>query len=956
MVIKNNALMENKRYYLCGLFFLWLWSALCQQQPNKPDNENLALNPAVRYGKLENGFTYYLQKNDSPSNSIELRMVVKAGIYHEDQDQFEYAHLLEHMGFKGTKHFPDLTSYFHTAGRYAHAGTRNYHTYYYARIPSGDKTVLNSGMQVVRDWAQDIRFEDESIKVEREAVLAEMRANDSYKEWLSIVIKKEILKNTGVAIRSQKTSIKNIKDFDENAFLKFYKDWYRPDLEAAIIVGNINVDSVEMEIKRLFSDLKTPKKPKNAKEQLKKWKIELNGENQYENILDTVSSNFRIYVIGKFLDRKNYTKNSADYKAMLLQELYELMITPKVKQLEQQFDPPFTQFFMNYGPTKIEGQLNYDQMRVDFENDEPKQIKEQFFKALVARKQIHMGFTNSELAKAKIEILKNYSKIKNSNSSLVTKYVDHFVRGAAAPDPQKELKLISRILDDIDLKEIQAFIKDKGDLKKNMNFLFFKGKEDTIPNHNIFKQWVNEVDEMKVELLPPIAPPLGSLEKEVQIPVGEYSHIEEESENILGVSKIVLKNGIKLLLKPTKPKSDRYSNLITINAYRPNMVPFENREEYLSAKVVPEVLTFTGTGSLTKFELEDFKQNKDLRLNLELSRNYQKIYARSKEAHLDELLNLLYLYLEEPRIEKEGFTAWKINQEEILIKDGLGIGNSNFYMDKIRALWYPEVPNLKIRDLKDLTTKNVSKAHDKWFSDLSDYTFIITGDFDKNELAEPLVQKLAGFPIDRKKVSKERSNIKFPLKKMDETIRLNNINQAYVRIFFPVKASRDIKTQIELELLSQALNERIFDRLREGCYFPGAGGEWMDMRKEIYSYNIRFDSELGNEDKLIQMALEEFRKLRKDGVDKEWLEKTIRDEKATYGTALEYFSLFPFWPDYLQRKIGNGEDVEEDVLQYKTVLEHFISLEDVNVAARKYFNEENLQKFLVLPRGYKEIK
>lgn len=956
MVIKNSGLMGDKKYYLFGLFFLWLWSALCQQQPNNPYNDNLALDPAIRYGKLDNGFTYYLQNNDSRSNSIELRMVVKAGMYHEDKDQLEYAHLLEHIGATGTKHFPLIKEYFGTSGRYIHAGTRNHHTYYFARIPSGDKEVLDSGLQVLRDWAQDISFENESINVEREAVLAEMRVNDPYKEWLSTVIKEEILKNTGVPIREQKASVKNIKDFDKNAFLGFYKDWYRPDLEAAIVVGDINVDSVELDIKRLFSDLKTPNNPKNASKQLEKWKIKHKGENQYATIRDTVSFNSRVYVIGKFLDRKKNPKNPSDYKAMLLQELYELMITPKVKQLEQQFDPPFSQFFMKYGSTKIEGQLNYDQMRVDFENDEPKQIKEQFFKALVARKQIHMGFTNSELDKAKKEILKNYSKKKNSNSSLVTKYMYHFVRGAAAPDPQKELKLISRLLDDIDLKEIKAFIEDKGDLKKNMNFLFFKGKENTIPNYNIFKQWVNEVDSMKIEPLPPVEPPLESLEKEVQIPGVEYAVIEEVSENILGVSKIVLKNGIKLLLKPTKPKSDRYCNSIVINAFRPNTVSLENREEYLSAKVLPEVLKFTGAGSLTKFELENFKQNKDLRLNFELGRDYQKIYARSKEVYLDELLNLLYLYLEKPRIDKDGFIAWKTNQEEILMKDGLGRGNSNFYMDMILALWYPEVPNLKIRDLNDLTTKKVFKAHNRWFSDLSDYTFIITGDFDSDDLAERVVQKLAGFPVETKKSSKERSNIKFPLKKMDKTIRLKNIDQAYVRLYFPITASRDIKTQIELKLLSQALNERIFDRLREGCYSPAAGGEWMDIEKDVYSYNIRFDSELGNEDKLIHMALEEFRKLRKDGVDKEWLEKTRRDEKATYGTSLDYFGLFPFWPEYIQRKISIGEDIEKDVLQYKTVLEHFISLEDVNTAAKKYLNEKNVQKFIILPAEYSDIK
>lgn len=938
------------RECLLILFFLFITSCVRSQGDSfKVQNETSKLDKNVRYGKLESGFTYYIRRNESPRQTIELHTIVKAGTHHEDEDQLEYAHLLEHLGAKATKHFPDLKGYFQRSGRNRHANTGTNHTGYFVSIPSEDKQILKNGLQVIRDWSQDIRLEPKSVDVERGAILGEMRTIDPYQKWLGRTIRKTILENTGYKVYNRDKARINIKKFNRKAFLRYYKSWYRPDLEAAIIVGDINVDSIESEVKRLFSDLKMPKDPKNGQELIKAQSIKLSGENRFITILDTVRPQLRLELISKRPNLEYTLKTQDDYHAVLLQQLYEVMVGIKSEQLEHQFNSPFSYFKTGYKKDQLAGgQITASRMRIKLNEDNPYEIKEKLLEGLTAWRQIHIGFTEEELYNAKELVLRNYNnKNYNTSSSLAWRYREHFINGKLALDPEEEIRLISDILNQFELKEVGSFIRENGNLNKNADFIFFRGKQINVPELDSLKHWVKEAGNKKVMPLETPLPPIKTLNDVAQIPSLNDNEKMDITENILNVSTIKLKNGIKILLKPTKPSSDFFANSISIQAFRPNRVPIGNRNDYLSAKMFPEVIKYTGAGPYTKFELDRFMKQKDIKLRFKVDKNFQMIFADSKIESVDELLNLLYLYTNNPRRDPEAFRAWKASQNDALKGYGLR-GSSDFIMEEIFPVWFPKIPRLKVQDLEHITMDQILKISEHWFSDFTGYTFIVTGDFDKNFLIPKLVDKLASFPTRDKISPKLVFNSKFPLKKIKERIQFNNIDQAYVRLYFPVKPMQNLKTHIELRLLSQALGDRIWDRLREGCYAPGAGGEWMG--DNIYAFRIHFDSKLGNEEKLIGYAMQEFRKLKENGVEREWFEKAIVDELKAIEEGFDNFSYFNFWPDYLQSKLSKKEDYVSYILKYGTLLEHFISLEDINAAAKKYFKEENLQQFLALPK------
>lgn len=949
MKIKN-------QFFFLFLFLLTGYGAKGQNNGDIFQEKIALLDTAVRYGKLDNGFTYYLRRHDIPKKTVEFHMVVKGGFFHENDDQLEYSHLIEHMGTIKTKNFPNLDEHLWEMGGYNHAGTRNGHTFYWASLPSGEKEI-KTGLRVIRDWAQNLDFPQTVVDVERGAVLGEMRTADVYGTWLDNAIEEKVVKDTGQALYDQQKHKKNVDLFNRKAFLEFYDNWYRPDLEAAIIVGDINVDSMEKEVKRLFSDLKMPKKPKNGQKLLDAQRVKLNGANTFQMIRDTVNPSFRLQIISKHLNSNGFgLKTRNDFKKWIIQQLYKEIVESRSSLLEQQFNPPFSEFRLSFGLGGFgrNKEINGTRMTVKFASENQQRVKKKFIEAVVAWKQIHNNIGISELQNAKEEVQNRIIGKVVSSHDLAEAYRSHFLKGEAALAPEVKENLIKDILNEIDLQEMQNALLNYGDLNKNVDFLIFNGESHNVPKFNLFKRWLKEARTMEVKVIEPLEA-IKSLEEVIKFPLDENEPIKSISTNLIGVTTVTLQNGIRVLFKPSNPASQLQKGLVTIDAFRPNEIPISHRKEYLAASIVPEYMGYAGAGPFSKFEIDRFIYEKEMRLMFFYDAKYQRIYGRSKEGDIDELLNLLFLYVDQPRRSTKGFATLKADYDQSL-KGFIPYSSFNFLMeDRMESLWYPKVPVLGISDLENLKLDDVFIAYKNWFSDFSGYTFIITGDFNTEQLLPLLKEKLSLFPIGNKKAVNSNTQ-KFPLKKINETIRLKNIDQAFVRLYFPTPAGRDVKTQIELRLLTKALYERVWNRLRQGSYSPITGGDWMDIKNGVFSFSMKFDSELGNEENMIQNAIEEFRKLREFGVDQSWLDAAISDEAAAFGNGLSKFGIFNFWRDYLKEKLVSHEDLEQEVLQYTTIMKHFITLEDINTAAKKYLSEENLQQFIFIPESYDEAK
>ena len=211
----------------------------------------LPLDPAIRVGKLPNGFTYIIRRNTEPAKRVQLYLVNKVGSVLEENDQRGLAHFMEHMSFNGTTHYPknDLVHYLQKSGVRFGADLNAYtsfdETVYQLPIPSDGPALITKWTSDHAGLGSECHAGPEEINAERGVVLEEKRLGKGAQESMRNKTFPVILNNSRYSDRLPIGTDSVLNNFQRPVILKFYKDWYRPDLQALIVVGDINVDSME---------------------------------------------------------------------------------------------------------------------------------------------------------------------------------------------------------------------------------------------------------------------------------------------------------------------------------------------------------------------------------------------------------------------------------------------------------------------------------------------------------------------------------------------------------------------------------------------------------------------------------------------------------------------------------------------------------------------------------------
>jgi zinc protease len=277
-------------------------------------------------GTLKNGFKYYIRKNVEPEKRVVMYLANKVGSVQETEEQLGLAHFLEHMNFNGLKHFPknELVNYLQKAGvRFGsdlNAYTGFDETVYQLPIPSDDPELLKNGLQVMRDWAQDALLTTEEIDKERGIIMEEMRGGRGAQQRMRDQYLPMLLNNSHYSKRLPIGTEEVVTKSDPDLLRQFHKDWYRPDLQAIIIVGDIDVKEMEASVKTLFSDLKSPQNPKPRV----KYEVGLTGKNQFKVVTDPEMS----YTVGQILFKhvEEKTETVADYRRELLKAVLGVLL------------------------------------------------------------------------------------------------------------------------------------------------------------------------------------------------------------------------------------------------------------------------------------------------------------------------------------------------------------------------------------------------------------------------------------------------------------------------------------------------------------------------------------------------------------------------------------------------------------------------------------------------------
>lgn len=904
--------------------------------------ELLPVDPNVIIGKLPNGLTYYIRKNVEPKNRAELYLVNKAGSVLETNDQQGLAHFTEHMAFNGTRDFPknELVDYLQKSGVKFGADLNAYtsfdETVYQLPLPTDSAKIFEKGFDILANWAGYVTFDPDEINKERGVVLEEERLRGkNAQERLQHQVLPVLLNNSRYAERLPIGKEDILKTFKPATIKSFYHDWYRPDLQAVVAVGDFDPKRVEQLIKENFSELKNPvaEKPRTT------YSIPASLGTAVKIATDKEFP----YTVAEIVVRHPGTtiRTKTDYLQNMRVSLFNQMINARLNELTQKADPPFLYGASSYGDF-LAHQDAFTTIAVAKSGDQLKTAIE----AAVAETERarRFGFTESELNRAKQNVMTSMENAwkerdKTKSVSFVREYQRNFLEGEAIPGIDYEYNFYKDNINSIKLSEINAlagkFISDKN----RVVLVEAPDKEkDKLPNEATLLSWISEAGKGVKAYVDNVSnQPLLS-----KVPTGSKITAEQKDQAI-GTTTLTLANGVKVILKPTDFKNDQ----ILIRGYSFGGTSLAPDQDYISASLAAEIVGSSGIADFSQIQLEKMMSGKNVSISPYISETTEGIAGSSSPKDFETALQLVYLYFTKPRKDPDIWQSNITQTKSVLVNRSLD--PQSVYQDTVAAVLGNHNVRRMHTTIEQLDKASLDKAYDFYkdrFADASNFTFTIVGSFDVEKIKPLLETYLGGLPSNHRNETYKNLGIHAPEGQITKNVYKGIGDKSNVEIVFSGYYDYNDRNNLQLDALEEILNIKMIDRLREqesGVYSPGVHVAYNKIPASRYSIVIYFSCAPANVDKLINAAMEEINKIKEHGAQPTDIQKFVAEEKRSTEVQLKENN---FWLSYLNSASQNQENPD-------IILKHIDDLRDVTVestkeTANKYLGN-NVIKLILLP-------
>ena len=932
--------MYKNTFLILGLTALLAVNTTVSGQTKIPDD------PAVKTGRLSNGLTYYIRKNTEPKNRAELYLANRVGSLMENDDQQGLAHFTEHMAFNGTKDFPknEIINYLQKAGVRFGADLNAYtafdQTVYQLPIPTDSAAVFRTGFKILANWAGKISMDGDEIDRERGVIIEEDRQRGkNAQERISKQLLPLLLKDSRYAIRIPIGKIDLLKTFTHDKIRNFYADWYRPDLQAVIAVGDFDVNEVEKLIIANFSDLKNPLK---ERERLK-YDLPDNQTPLIKIVTDPEQQYNVAFAIWK--QRGNIVKTTEDQRKNIIYSMINAMLAARFQEILQKGNPPFLFGQSSFGAYQDGLVPGINAFQTIVASKSGKDLLPAFSAAIAeSERAVKFGFLQTELdvVKKNMEAGNEISlkeKDKTPSSSFMGEYLSNFLTGTAMgsiefnyADTKKNLRTITLadvnalaktlITKDNQLLIVQAPEKDKADLPGPAQLLAVLENA----GRNLRPYQDNTVNK-----------PLLA-----KIPVPGKITAEKKFEDI-GVTQWTLSNGIKVLLKPTDFKNDQ----VIFSSFAKGGTSVADPLDYQSAEyagIVPE----SGLGDFNPAQLDKLLAGNTGRANAYIGELYQGFTGSASPKDLENAFKMVYASAltprKDPEIFKKSISDYKVSLENKNSDPG------SVFADTTQAVLSSYNKRSMPYTLADLGKVSLDKSFAFFkdrFADLGEQTFVVVGNFDLKTI-KPLIETyIASLPTLNKKQNFADLGAVPPKGMISKTVHKGLEDKATVQLYLHGDYEYTAENNVQLDALKSALENKILERLREkesGVYSPGVSLSVSKYPHAHYYFTISFSCATANVEKLIAAAMDEVKTIRTNGATPEDIAKYKSEEQRQQELNLRDND---YWLAYLATRLKYGDPLNQLLTEKQRV--NTVTVESSKATARKYLTADNYIRLVLLP-------
>ena len=935
---------DLKKLWLMILAFLLVF-VLVAEDMLLPIDENVII------GQLDNGLTYYIRHNSEPSNIAEFRLVLKVGSILEDDDQQGVAHFLEHMLFNGTENFPDnsVTEYLDTIGFGFMGGLNAYTsldvTCYEFRSRTDDPEILDTIILMLSDFAARATLSSEMIEKERGIVLEEMRGSRGASERMSNQLYSVLFKDSKWHTRMPIGTQEVIESIPRQRVLDFYTDWYRPELQAIIAVGDFtDLDEIRDLIYKHFGSIPSTVNPREFPD----LTIPSHSDTRISIITDPEAMHTQATITHK-LPISN-TETITEYRDYLIKELINTMLDNRLTDLTRQVDSPILWGWVFSMP--LFNQVNINNFYA-FINEN--QVLESFTLLFteIERAKLY-GFHNSELRRAKTSYLKNLeeavlNKDNVPSEELIENYVEHFLYGGALLDIELEQEIVEFLLDTIDLDDITLALHEVF-TDNNRVFSMTTSENNVVPlpteeellsiieivnNSNIEPYHVIEVEQ----------PLMAKIPKRVKVK-------KPTLDNELDIYTWKLKNGATVHLKQT----DFRNNEILLRAFRTGGESQADDDIIKSLWIVHTQIEESGAGNFSNTELDIYLDDKNVEFSAWLSSTTENISGNSSVANFETLMQMLWLTFNELRYDE---TAFEITKQKFELMYRNLENSPDFAMtNAFFNLLYNNNPRSGYPNTEKISQIDNQVAFDFFnsrFSDANDFTFIFVGNINNTELQWFIERYIATIPPAN---ATKRNAVKADTSVIDHNIRFNQVSnrtvvqkgqddRAAVDMVFANDFDFNQKEALLANGVGAVLTSMLFENVREiqsGVYHIYAHTMLKnDIVPEI-ALVVYFECNPENIDDIMNEAINQINLL----INNEFDEKYLNNVKETYRQANEIdLRNNTFWINQLTSSVLNNTDFNE-ILNIQNIINN-ATREEIAEIAKKYIDIDKMLSVILIP-------
>lgn len=809
---------------------------------------NVPADSAVRVGKLSNGLTYYIRYNNWPEHRADFYIAQKVGSLQENESQRGLAHFLEHMCFNGTKHFKgnDLIRYCESIG-VQFGGDLNAYTsidqtvYNISNVPTTRQTAVDSCLLILSDWADGLTLDPKEIDKERGVIHEEWRMRTSPETRMIERDLPKLYPGSKYGLRMPIGLMSVVDNFKPKVLRDYYEKWYRPDNQGIIVVGDVDVNHVEAEIKKLFGGIKLQANAAKVVDEAVPdnnspiFVIDKDKEQQQNNIQlmfkhdavpDSVKGNLAYLLT-------NYVKQTA--------------ITMLNERLDDYANKPESPF--------VGAQASDDNYLLSKTKDaftiyaQPKDGKtEASLKSMLteADRAAEFGFTLSEYDRAKANTLSGLDKMysnrdKRYNSEFYNSYKANFLSKEPMPSIDYYYTTLKSVVPMIPLEAVNAAMKEmvsKSDT--NMVVLSFNNEKEgkIYPTEEGLKKAIAEaraekltayVDNVKNEPLITEMPKKGSVVKESVNKKFDYK-------------ELTLSNGIKVILKKTDFKKDQ----VSLSAEGFGGSSLYEKNDFSNLGVFDDVIEASGLGNFSHNELTKALAGKIAGATMSLSTQHQYINGNSTPKDMETMFQLVYLYFTHINKDQESFNNL-MNGYEIALKNR-ALDPDKAFGDSLTDTRYMHNPRFKAMKLDDLKNINYDRILDiakQLTTNAGAYTFSIIGNFDEDSIRPLLEQYIASLPVQKNIIKGHKVNFTADGLVVNKFYRKMETPKAQaVMIWKNDKIPYTLENSVKADIAGQILNMVYLKKIREdasAAYSVGAGGN-INISDDGYTESLIYAS------------------------------------------------------------------------------------------------------------------